>query len=195
MTLSDVLLVVLIAVNLMGGVLLRQWINSLRGTVEAQKTALDSVQRVVDAAMTVFKASDPERWAKEVAVHKDLADRKAASIVEDERRKAEERVQQVDGRARVFVEQLAQAQREAIGAAIRLLAEIPRASRQQIVLELQVSPPIKQAFLKAAEELPEPIPPLPPGLFSLHRQLIADALRISPPDPKRGGMNVRPPAD
>lgn len=62
MTLSDVLLVVLIAVNLVGGVLLRQWINSLRGTVEAQKTALDTVQRIVDAAMSVFKASDPERW-------------------------------------------------------------------------------------------------------------------------------------
>lgn len=180
MTLSDVLLLILIAVNLVGGYLLRQWINSLRGTVEAQKTALDTVQRVVDAAMSVFKASDPERWAKEVAIHKELADQKAAAIVEDERRKSEERIQQVDGRARTFIEQLGRLHSEALGAAIRLLAEIPRESRAQIVGEMRLSPSTNEALLRAATELPDPVPPLPPGLGlgELYRQTLAAGLRL-----------------
>jgi hypothetical protein len=101
----------------------------------------------------------------------------------------------VDARARVFVEGLARHHREAIGAAIRLLAEIPRTSREEIVKQLPLSPPIKEEFLKASEELPDPVPPLPSDTASLYRQLIADALRIPQPDPKRGGKNLTPPKE
>lgn len=157
MNLHDALLAILIAVNLLGGILLKRWIDSLRGTVEAQKTALDAVHRVLDTVMNVFKATDPDRWAKEVAVHKELADKKVAALLDEERRNAEERIQQVDDRARAFYLPLAQLHEEALGAAIRLLAELPKDGRATIIREIGLHRINEEPLLKAATELPEPL--------------------------------------
>jgi hypothetical protein len=43
MMIHDVLLAVLILVNVVGVIFFKRWIDSLKGTVEAQKTALDAV--------------------------------------------------------------------------------------------------------------------------------------------------------
>jgi hypothetical protein len=77
------------------------------GTGSGNCAAALSSGSLVDGLSRISKASDPERWAKEVAIHKELADQKAAAIVEEERRKGEARIREVDGRARSFVDEAA----------------------------------------------------------------------------------------
>jgi hypothetical protein len=51
-------------------------VAALEGTVRAQEQHIKSIAEINRSVVEVFKAMDPERWAKEVRYHKELADRR-----------------------------------------------------------------------------------------------------------------------
>jgi hypothetical protein len=79
------------AVNVIGCGVLVRWlvrqINALKGAVAAHEQTIQAVGTLNRTVLEVFKG--PERWAKEVEIHKRLADEKAAALVEREREKWE----------------------------------------------------------------------------------------------------------
>ena len=64
-------------------------VAALEGTVRAQEQHIKSIAEINRSVVEVFKAMDPERWAKEVRYHKELADRRVETIIEEARRKLE----------------------------------------------------------------------------------------------------------
>lgn len=143
------------AVNLIGlGVLVR-WlvrhihvlegnVRVLEGTVQAQQETLDTIGGLNRMAIEVIKAMDPERWAKEVQIHKDLADKKAAALIEDEK----QRIAKGTGAAIGDV----LGRYEAIfGLTLSVMPYIPKAQRAGLI-RASVLGPLEAPLLKLADE-------------------------------------------
>lgn len=69
-----------------------------------------------------------------------------------------------------------------VGAAIRLLAEIPRGAREGIVRDMRLEPVNEAPLLQAASELPDPVPIPPETAFrTALEDFIANVKQAAPP--------------
>ncbi|HEY7250756.1 MAG TPA: hypothetical protein VIG37_09670 [Methylomirabilota bacterium] len=153
-----------------GGLLF--WINrqivALKGTVDAQAETLRTLQGLNQTALEVVKGVDPERWAAEVRIHKDLADQKAQALIDEARREFDqEKKSTLEKQARV-----AQVFRDQYSAALQLafglIAYIPKHSRMAAIEERDVPKDLKELYLKLAEKSPDrSTPPLLQALFEI----------------------------
>jgi hypothetical protein len=67
---------------------MRHQIKALKTTIDAQARSLEAVDRVNKAALALVKAFDPERFAKQMTIYKDLVDRNTTALLEDDRQRA-----------------------------------------------------------------------------------------------------------
>jgi len=111
----------------------------------------------------VFKALDPDRWAKEVEVHKRLADEKANALVEEAQRKFDAEKNVMSKRESAAVTKLLLLYGEAVSAAVTLLAWIPKSRRLKAIegAGLSADSPLKPTLLRDAQEAPDLGPDLP----------------------------------
>lgn len=167
-------------------------INALKGTVEAQGRTLETVGKLNEALIKVFTALDPERWAKEVEVHKRLADQKVEALLAEGQRKFEEEKKALTGRSSEALDAAVNGWPASLTAAFRLLAYIPRNLRATIIRDMPIPGWLRGNLLQAADEFPELRTPLElKGLADI----LAESGPIPGVDPKTSGMNVRPPGD
>ncbi len=139
--------------NVAGIAFLMKWLNALRGAVSAQQIALNAVTGLNKTALEVIQALDPERWAKEVRIHKDLADEKAAFMVEAERKRFEER-RRIDmtSLTSFFAEEIDRH----YAVMFRLLIQTPKHHRAALINGVAgLRDTTRGHLLKAAEELPD----------------------------------------
>jgi len=130
---------------------LRDQINALKGTIETQDKTLKTIGEVNRTVLEVFKVMDPERWAKEVEVHKRLADEKAQAIVEAEKRKlAQDRAALQDNAGK-----LVDHYKTVLGIGLRLIPYVPHGMRHQVLDEIRGSQDIKDVFREVAEKAPD----------------------------------------
>ena len=153
MTLVDLGVFVVGIANLAGVMLLMKWISALKGTVAAQETALKTLSSLNTTVLEIIKALDPERWAKEVQIHKRLADEKVASLVEAERRRFEEsRRTDMTGLASIFEEEFERLYTVMFG----FLIQTPKRRRADIINGVAgLRDNMRGRLLKSAEELPD----------------------------------------
>jgi len=149
-------------VNVVGGGLVIWWlvkqINALKETVETQDETLKTIGQVNQTLLAVFKAMDPERWAKEVQIHKQLADEKAHAIVEQERQKLADEWRQAAGSAERTL-RLAESAVDRLSdyafASATLLQYIPKGLRDRVIDELQIKEDIKRRFRTFSVDVPD----------------------------------------
>ena len=143
----------------------------LKSTVDAQGKTLSAIGEINRTVLEVFKVLEPERWAKEVRVHKQLADEKAAAFVEQERRKA---FVAVTTAVDYFVGY--------VGASFVLMAYVPAEERAQIIESMEVKREVKDRLLQQAADAPDwsRVGPLTRALLDL---------TPLPPPPSRLGGN------
>lgn len=164
--LGEIILGIMLGLNILGGAVLVRWltrtIGALRGTVEALETTVSAQNETLQAVnqlnrtmIEVFRAVDPERWAKEVSIHKELADRKAATIIDDERRAFERERTVSHQRFRETGEAFIQHYGEALGVAFKFLAYIPRSMRDQAIAEAGIRDSLRDKFQDIAKAAPE----------------------------------------
>jgi hypothetical protein len=183
-TTGEVIASALLAVNVIGlgglVVWLRRQINAmqgtigaLKGTVDAQKEALGAVGKINDTVLSVFTAMDPERWAKEVKTHKELADLKVERLLEEQRRSSE--ASEKDLRARN------QRLRIDVGALVLqqtlLIPYVPKDQRIKILRTTKLDEDVRKILIEYAEEIPE-IRPTAAGLAALWSWDAADAAAL-----------------
>jgi len=153
---------VVAVVNVVGGGLVIWWlvkqINALKETVETQDETLKTIGQVNQTLLAVFKAMDPERWAKEVQIHKQLADEKAHAIVEQERQKLADEWRQAAGSAERTL-RLAESAVDRLSdyafASATLLQYIPKGLRDRVIDELQIKEDIKRRFRTFSVDVPD----------------------------------------
>ena len=148
MTLFDLGVFIVGVANLAGVALLLKWISALKGTVAAQEMALKTLSGLNATVLEIIKALDPERWAKEVQIHKRLADEKAAAIVEDERTKRRRDVAELTEFA--FAEA-----RSRYSIILRLLPYVPKLQRADLITDPGVMTETRDQLLQAAEQFPD----------------------------------------
>jgi len=171
-------------VNVIGGGLVIRWlvrqINALKGTVAAQDATLKTIGEVNRTVLEVFRAMDPQRWAKEVQIHKRFADEKAQAIIEDERRKYEREKEETARRGKDAVAFLFEETQRYIGAIIDLMPYVPKETRQSVLKEMRVSEHIRRILTEVADRSPD----WSQGFRSLPLADIARAaLELPPPPP------------
>lgn len=147
------------AVNVIGGaVLIRrltQQISALKGTVEAQQEQIKTIAEVNRVAVEVFKAMDPERWAREVKVHKELADRKAEAMVEEARREFERDKAATGERAVQAMKQVWELYEGALAVGMKLVPYVPQNIRLGAILTSSGPDHVKDAYLDVAQKAPD----------------------------------------
>ena len=152
-------------VNVVGGGLVIRWlgkqINALKGTVDAQDKTLKTIGQVNQTLLEVFKAMDPERWAKEVQIHKQLADEKAHAIVDQERQKLADVWRQM-AQAGASAERTLRLAESAVDrlsdyafASATLLQYIPKGLRDRVIDDLQIKDDIKSRFRTFSVDVPD----------------------------------------
>jgi len=143
-------------ISIIGALILGRWIYALKGTIDAQAATITTIKQVNETVVQVFMALDPERWAKEIKVHKEFADRKAAAIVEEMERKFREKkstfTEQAKDRIRTFVENY----EAVLGLVIRFMAWVPGQSRVELITGMNLPDSVKKTLTDAAREAPEP---------------------------------------
>ncbi len=158
-TLVQTLIAVNLAVSIIGGSFLVKWlvrhIRALEGTVKAQGETLATVTKLNDTLVNVFKAVDPERWAKEVTLYKDLVDRKAAAIVEEAERKFQEEKTTLSSRADEAMKRRGEYYGEAISLALRFMPWVSVSRRAQEIAETKLPDDVKTTLTQMAGEAPE----------------------------------------
>jgi hypothetical protein len=160
--LQVILTAAIAALNLIGGTILVRWlvrhIRALEGTVSAQAKTLETVERLNKLALDVIAALDPERWAKEVAIHKELADKKVETILELEQRRLDREREDLAGATQFAIEQSAAAMKDNADNVIELLPYIPKSQRAAAIGRLTFSDDLKGVLYEYAEGVPESEP-------------------------------------
>ena len=156
---------VVAVVNVVGGGLVIRWlvrqIEALKGTVDAQDKTLKTIGQVNQTLVEVFKTMDPERWAKEVQIHKQLADEKARAIVDQERQKLADEWRQM-AQAGASAERTLRLAESAVDrlsdyafASATLLQHIPKGLRDRVIDDLQIKDDIKSRFRTFSVDVPD----------------------------------------
>lgn len=144
-----------LAVSVIGGAVLVKWlvrhIRALEGTVKAQGETLATVTGLNNTFVNVFKAVDPDRWAKEVTVHKELADRKAAALVEEAERKFREERTALSSQTLEGVERMADLYGEAMSLALRFMPWVPKGHRPALIAGTKLTDHVKTGLTEMAE--------------------------------------------
>jgi hypothetical protein len=159
---TDILLSILIVMNVIGGWSVIRWLHrniralegnvaALQGTVKAQSETLETVGSLNKTALEMIRAVDPERWAKEVEVHKRLADAKATAIVDGERRKLGEVLEQAKGTR----EEAIRIVEPILLLALRAIGHVPKHRRREVIQAANLTPDSERDFLDFAEEAPD----------------------------------------
>jgi len=132
-------------------------IKALKGTIDAQETTLKTIGEVNKTVLEVFKATDPERWSKEVQIHKELADKKANAIIEEERRKLEQGHAAFKDSALKALNTLVGHYGHAVGVAMKLIPYVPKGMRRGLIKEAAADGPefTQKALLEIAETAPD----------------------------------------
>jgi hypothetical protein len=206
--LSVISVAAIAAVNLIGlGVLVR-WlvvqinalkgtVDALKGTVAAQEQTIKTIGTVNQAVLEVFKATDPERWAKEITIHKRLADDKAQAIVEQARAEFDRSQAARDQNIKEALAYQAGVTEDYIRIVMTLLPYVAKPLRVAVLDSIQVRQSWTTSTLKHyAEQLPESQPQLTAlwALFANAAFLEKQELKeLKPPDVTRSSM-LRPPA-
>lgn len=144
------------------GLVMNSRINALKGTVDAQKKALDAQAHSLAAlgdlnktALEVVKAVGPERWAREVQEWKDFIESKSRAFLEEERRRGRGEVETVEQRANAFMQGLAKFAEDALTAAGWMLVYVPASLRKRAVSEIQIPDRMKEPLYQIAEKVPD----------------------------------------
>ena len=156
---------VVAVVNVVGSGLVIRWlvrqIEALKGTVAAQTETLSTIGQVNRALLEVFKAMDPERWAKEVQIHNPLAEEKARAIVAQERQKLADEWRQMT-QAAASAERTLRLAESAVDrlsdyafASATLLQYIPKGLRDRVIDDLQIKEDIKRRFRTFSVDVPD----------------------------------------
>ena len=155
-TLLQTLIAVNLAVSIIGGGILVKWlvrhIRALEGTVKAQGETLATVTGLNNTLVNVFKAVDPDRWAKEVTIHKELADKKAAAIVEEAERKFREERTALSGQTVEAVQRMGDLYKEALDMALRFMPWVPKSHRLVVIAEANLTDREKKTLTDLATE-------------------------------------------
>jgi hypothetical protein len=155
MTWLEILIVVNLAVSLVGGAIVVKWVRALKGTVDAQAETITTIQKVNETVLNVFTALDPERYAREVATYKDLADKKTTALVEEAQRQAEaQRTALADKAGQVMVT-LSEMYGEALGLAVGFMPWVPKKRRADMVAEAKLPGDVKKNVMDLAEKAPD----------------------------------------
>lgn len=162
---TSVLLWAQFAVNVLGlgGLVfwMRHQMIALRGTIAAQTTALQALEGLNRTALEVVKGVDPERWAAEVRIHKELADRKAQALIDEARQKFDQEKRSVQEKQAEFVRFISDEYRAALRLAFGLIAYIPKEVRAAAINERGVPEDLRKLCLEVAEASPDwSTPPL-----------------------------------
>lgn len=195
-----VLTAAVLAVNLIGGTILVRWlvrtIKALESTVSAQGQTIATIGQINTTVLEVFKAMDPERWAKEVEIHKKLTDEKLEALLE---RKGRE----IEAQATEAREEAIRHLKNFVHLGIELIPYVPKHLRITVISGLAIPDDMKIVFLDYAEEVPDRgaggsgldsllavLAGTPPGLGEIGRTLQIPRPPDQPPG-GAGGFNVR----
>jgi hypothetical protein len=152
-------------------------VTALEGTVRAQRDALDALGGLNKTALEVVKAIDPERWAKEVTIHKELNDKKTEAVIEGARRRLDQDMTQATAAAQVMGAKY----QHSLVLSIGLLCYVPMGLRDKALRESPRGDGELIGFLlEGAPRLPD----LSADFFSI----LAQVLSALPPLP--GPLNV-----
>ncbi len=197
---TDTLLWILIILDLLAIVgagfvireLLRQ-IRALKGTVDAQKKTLDTFESLNSAVVNLVNALNPDRWAKEIEIHKKLADQKAEAFVEQERRRLEHEKEATKQSQAEMIKMLLDHYGGLIKVGLRLLPYVPKDFREKTIKEAHAPEQVTKIFLDVMGEVPD----WSGGFRSIlgENLTFADIAKeaLDTRDPKTGGFDVRPP--
>ena len=157
--LLEILIAATLAVNVIGGGLLVKWlvhhIKALEGTVKAQGETLRTIGTLNDTLLKVLGALDPERWAKEVTVYKDLTDKKVAALMEEAERKFRAERGVFAGHTVDAIDRMWDMYGEAIEVVLRYMPWVPKGHRVQVITETKLPDIMKKKLTDMAVESPE----------------------------------------
>lgn len=157
MAMLEVLIAANLVVCIIGGVILGRWVYALKGTVDAQAATITTMKQVNETVLNVFRTLDPERFAREVNVHKQLADDRAKALVEEAQRKfVDERKAMSEG-----IRELIRLYALGTAASFYLMRYVPKSQRAQVIGEMKVPEEVKSTLLEFAERAPESAPGIP----------------------------------
>ena len=142
-------------ISIIGALIVGRWVYALKGTVAAQAATIATIQQVNETVVKVFLALDPERWAKEVTVYKELADRKAAAIVEEAERGFREERTALSSQAMKALEGMAHLYGAALGMAIRFMPWAPKSHRVAVIAETKLLDDDLTMLTEMADKAPE----------------------------------------
>ena len=152
MTRQEMLLWAMLVLDVLGfgGLIywMRQRIGALEAVVATQTKTLDTVNGLNRIVLEVIQALDPERWAKEVKVHKELADQKVEALIESERRERQKELQT----ASAFALDVTKTH---INDVFELLPYIPQSHRAPAIAKLGFDAEVKKVLYTYAEQAPE----------------------------------------
>ena len=201
---TEILLAVLIVLNVLGGSGVLRWlrrqIGALRGTVEAlektvkaQDEALQAVRDLNKTALEMIKAVDPERWAKEGQIHKELADKKVEAVLDEERRKMELDKEVSKQRGLETIKTLVDYYGDALTLGLRLIPYVPKHLRAQVIKEVGGSSRVTGPFLDIAEKAPDWSTGFP-SLLSIGQSIFGDVTEARGETPRLlrpEGLDIR----
>ncbi len=153
--LLEILIAANLVISIIGALIVGRWVYALKGTVAAQAATIATIQQVNETVVRVFTALDPERWAKEVTVHKELADRKAAALVEEAERKFREEKTAFSSLAREAINRMSDHYGEALEMAFRFMPWVPKSQRALVIAQTKLPDNVKATMTEMAAESPE----------------------------------------
>ena len=141
---------------------LRQQIGTLEGTVNAQAETLKTLGELNKTALEMARAFDPKKYADMVNTHQELAERIAASTVEDARRTMQREHEQAQEQSKREVEvamglyeSAMERYEHATKLGLDLVAYVPPERRRISVASANVPDHMKELFLRMAERAPD----------------------------------------
>jgi hypothetical protein len=162
----EIMIGVNLVVSIIGGGILVKWlvrhiralegtVKALEGTVKAQAETITTIKHVNETVVNVFTALDPERFLREVNVHKELADRKAAAIVEDAERKFRDERTAFSSVAVEMMQRMAEDYGEALSLALRFMPWVSKSHRALVIAETKLPDRVKASITEMAAQAPE----------------------------------------
>ena len=132
------------------GVLMKRWIDALKGTVAAQSQTITSQKTLLENLGNVLNAADTPKMLERVEAYKKFVDQEKEAAIQDlERKFAEERKELV----RAGVETTSELADDFIALIVNLMPYVPREDRKALIESTNFSKRAKSFLWSAADKL------------------------------------------